>query len=249
MICVNATAQKKLRILHNEAFKRGEQLVYRIHYGFVDAATATITVENDNKKINGRSTYHVIGVGNSKGAFNMFFKVRDRYETYIDSESICPLMFIRRVDEGGYKINQDLVFDQEYHKVNSNGKELDTPDYVQDMLSAFYYARTFNYDSVTPGKIDSIVTFVDDKVWTLKIKFIGYDTLDSDVGKIRCLIFEPLVQKGRIFKHSEDLQVWISDDKNHIPIRAKANILFGSIKMDLQSYTGLPNDFAMVKDE
>ena len=245
---IPGSAQDTARTVTNNAFQRGEELTYRIHYGFIDAATATIKINDENKKIDGHSTYHVVGTGTSKGAFNLFFKVRDRYETYIDSQSLCPLMFIRRVDEGGYKINQDMIFDQDYHVVNSNGKSYyNMPAYIQDMLSSFFYARTFQYKDEKPGKMDSVTCFVDNEVWTLKIKFIKYDNLESDVGKIRCMVFEPLVQKGRIFKKSEDLKVWISDDPNHIPLRAQANILFGSIKMDLESYSGLMNDFNKLK--
>ena len=151
------------------------------------------------------------------------------------------------MDEGGFKFTQDQVYDQQYHKVNSNGKEHNIPPYAQDMLSSFYYARLFDYSNEKPGKIDSIRTFVDDTIWTLKIKFIKRDTIDSDIGKISCLVFEPMVQKGRIFKHDDDLQVWISDDKNHIPIRAQANIMVGSVKLDLNSYSGLVNDLALIK--
>jgi hypothetical protein len=244
---VNAEAQQQMRVIPNLGFKRGEKLTFRLHYGIIDAGKATISIENENKIINGRSTLHVIGLGSSTGAFSLFFKVRDRYETYIDEQSVCPLMFIRRVDEGGFIIKQDIVFDQQYHIANANGKEVKTPDYIQDMLSAFFYASTFDYDSIQPGKVDSVETYVDNEIWVLKIKFIKRDTLDSDIGKIRCMVFEPIVQKGRIFKHSDDLQVWISDDKNHIPIRAKANVIVGSVKMDLESYSGLPNDFALVK--
>jgi len=235
------------RTVDNKAFKRGEQLNYRIHYGILDAGTASISVLNENKVIGGRNSYHVLGTGNSSGAFNFFFKVRDRYESYIDEKSMCALIFSRRVDEGGFKFTQDQVYDQEYHKVNSNGKEYNIPNYVQDMLSSFYFARNFDYSNEQPGKIDSVTTFVDNEVWTLRIKFVKRDTLDSDIGKIRCLVFEPMVQKGRIFKHDDDLQVWISDDINHVPIRAQANILVGSIKLDLESYSGLIASLAIVK--
>jgi hypothetical protein len=115
------------------------------------------------------------------------------------------------------------------------------------MLSAFYYSRTFDYSNEKPGKIDSVVTIVDNQVWSLKIKFVRRDTIKSDVGKICCMVFEPMVQKGRIFKHNDDLQVWISDDKNHIPIRAQANILVGSIKLDIISWSGLANQAAVTK--
>jgi hypothetical protein len=247
---IPATVHKQsvdVRTIDNKAFKRGEELNYRIHYGIIDAGTANIKVLNENKVIGGRNSYHVLGTGNSTGAFNFFFKVRDKYESFIDEKSMCALVFTRNVDEGGFKFTQDQVYDQEYHKVNSNGKEYNIPSYVQDMLSSFYFARTFDYANEQPGKIDSVTTFVDNEVWTLRIKFIKRDTLDSDIGKIRCLVFEPMVQKGRIFKHDDDLQVWISDDINHVPIRAQANILVGSIKLDLESYSGLVAGLAMVK--
>jgi hypothetical protein len=244
---MNCFAQDKSRSVTNNAFKCGEELVYRIHYGFIEAGQATIKVEDSMTSVLGRKSFHIIGTGVSKGMVNAVFKVNDRYETYMDAQAMCPLMFVRRVDEGGFKIKQDMLFDQDYHIVNNNGKKMKVPAYVQDMMSAFYYSRTFDYTNEQPGKIDSVVTLVDNEVWTLKIKFIKRDTIKSDVGKICCLVFEPMVQKGRIFKHNDDLQVWISDDKNHIPIRAQANILVGSIKMDIMSWSGLANQAAVAK--
>jgi hypothetical protein len=246
-LLVNCAAQDKGRIVKNEAFKCGEKLVYRIHYGFIDGGEATIKIQDSLVPVLGKKTYHIVGTGVSTGILNAVFKVNDRYETYIDAQALCPLMFIRRVDEGGFKIKQDMLFDQDYHIVNSSGKRIKIPAYIQDMLSAFYYSRTFDYTDEKPGKIDSVVTIVDDKIWSLKIKFVRRDTIKSDVGKVCCMVFEPMVQKGRIFKHNDDLQVWISDDKNHIPIRAQANILVGSIKLDIESWSGLMNKVAVAK--
>ncbi len=237
----------KSRVIKNEAFKCGEQLVYRVHYGIIDGGQATIKIDDSLTTIFGRKAYHIVGTGVSTGMVGAFYKINDRYETYMDATELCPLIFIRRVDEGGFKIKQDLLFDQDYQIVNSNGKKIKTPPFIQDMLSAYYFSRTFDYSHEKPGKIDSVVTFVDDVVWTLKIKFIKRDTIKTDVGKIACMVFEPIVQKGRIFKHNDDLQVWISDDKNHVPIRAQANILVGSIKMDIVSWSGLANAAAIAK--
>ncbi len=235
------SAQDNERTIKNEAYKCGEQLVYRIHYGIIDAGQVTIKIQDSLVPILGKKAYHIVGTGVSTGILNTVFKVNDRYETYIDAQALCPLMFIRRVDEGGFIIKQDMLFDQQYHIVNSNGKKLKMPPYVQDMLSAFYYARSFDYTDEKPGKIDSIISFVDNQVWPLKIRFVRRDTITSDVGKIACLVFEPIVQKGRIFKHDDDLQVWISDDKNHVPIRAQANIIVGSIRLDIVSWSGILN--------
>src|SRR5687767_10058061 len=84
------TAQSEYRKVTNTAFKRGEELVYRIHYGAVNAGIATMTVDNANKLIAGRPTLHVIGIGTSKGAFDWVFKIRDRYESYMDEEALMP---------------------------------------------------------------------------------------------------------------------------------------------------------------
>lgn len=238
----------ELRTHKNEAFKKGEVLKFRLHYGFIDAGEAILEVKNEDREIGGRKVYHMVGVGYSKGSFDWFYKVRDRYETYVDEKALVPWIFIRRVNEGGYIINQDYIFNHHKDKVDvGGGKVFDTPDNVQDMLSAFYFARCLDYSNAKPGDIFTIPAFVDTEVYPMKIKYVGKETIKSDVGKIRCLKFRPVVQKGRIFKKEEDLNVWITDDKNHIPVRAQANILVGSIKMDLIYYSGLANPISKVE--
>jgi hypothetical protein len=247
LIPLAGMAQDPYRKVTNNAFKRGEELKYRVHYGAVNAGEAVMSIDNTNKVINGRPTLHVIGTGQSKGAFDMFYKVRDRYESYVDEEALMPWLFIRRVDEGGFKINQNQMFDHTSGKVNADGKSVVVPKYIQDMLSAFYYARTMDFSTAKKGDIYSVQTFVDNEIWDLKIKYLGKEVVSSDVGKINCIKFCPVVQKGRVFKKEEDLTIWISDDANHIPVRAQGEILVGSVKMDLTGYSGLATSLNLVK--
>ncbi|MFI5150451.1 MAG: DUF3108 domain-containing protein [Bacteroidia bacterium] len=234
----------ELRKVKNESFKRGELLKYRLHYGIIDAGTAEIEVTDENKIVNERPTMHIVGRGYSRGAFDFFFKVRDRYESFVDEGSLAPVVFLRKVDEGGYKINQDQVYDHEKQKVMANGKTYDIPQYTQDMLSAFYFARTMDMTQAKVGDVFAVKSFIDNEIWELKIKFMGKETISTSLGKIKCLRFHPIVQKGRVFKKEEDLNVWISDDKNHIPVRAQAEVLIGSVKMDLSSFSNLANPLA-----
>ncbi|MBI4944841.1 MAG: DUF3108 domain-containing protein [Bacteroidetes bacterium] len=234
-----------LRTQKNEAFRRGEKLTYRMHYGFINAGEVTMSVIDENRQIGGRNTLHVVGIGNTNSSFDWFFKVRDRYESYIDEEAIIPWLFIRRVSEGGYKIEQNQIFNHYKNTMDMNGKKFDVPDNVQDMTSAFYYARTIDFSNAKEGDIFEFPCFVDDTAWSLKIKFMGKETINSDIGKIRCIRFHPVVQKGRVFKKEEDMNAWISDDRNRIPIRAEAKVLVGSIKMDLTEYAGLIHPLAL----
>jgi hypothetical protein len=240
------STKKDLPEIKNKAFKRGELLSYRLHYGIIDAGIATLTVTDEEKEIAGRKTFHVVGLGSSKGTFDFFFKVRDRYESYIDEKSLVPWIFIRRVSEGGYIINQDYIFNHYSQKVSVGDGVYDIQPNMQDMLSAFYFARNMDLRNAKPGDIFTLNCFMDKEIYPLKIKFIGREDVEIKLGTFRCVKFRPIVQKGRVFKHEEDLNVWLTDDDNHIPVKGQADVLVGSIKMELTSYANLANPISKV---
>lgn len=239
-------AQKALRNIDTDAFKLGEELIFRVHYGVFDAGEATLTIKNTYDTLGGRLCYRVIGIGNSAPALDPFFKVRDRYESVIDKQALIPWLFIRRVDEGGYKINENVVFSQYKNTATSEKGSFPVPDNVQDLVSAFYYARSIDYSKAKEGDVFPIRAFLDNEVVPLNLKFIGREKIKTKLGTFRCLKFRPMLQEGRVFKEEEDMTVWISDDKNKIPIRVQADILVGSIKMDIKFYSGLKNEPAII---
>ena len=232
----------ELRELNQNTFKRGEFLQYDVSYGFFGAAKATLHIDNSSTEIMGRKTIHITGSGRSSGALRWFFKVDDRYETYIDEKSIIPWKFIRHVREGDYSLDREILFDHYLNKATVFQK--DTQHYnikpnSQDLLSAFYYARTLDLNSAKIGQEFTINTFFDRETYPLKIKFLGKDKIETDLGEFNCLKFRPLLQEGRVFKEQEDMTIWISDDSNKVPIRLKTNLLVGSIKMDLVKVSNL----------
>ncbi len=235
--------------IKNTAFGTGEYLKFVLHYGIIDAGEAELRVNKANKEYMGRQAYHIVGTGKTLGAFNWFFKVRDRYETYLDKEGIFPWQFIRDIREGGYEKQQEYAFYQHKSAVKTNkGITYKIPPFSQDMLSSFYYARTLDFNGAKYGQIYTIPTFVDDEEYPLQIKFIGREEVEIRSGTYRCLKFVPVVQEGRIFKEEEDMTVWITDDKNKIPVLAKAKVLVGSIKMELVEYNNLANPIAKIAD-
>lgn len=243
----NNQQDKELPVLKNDAFKRGELLTFRLHYGVINAGVASLAITDEARDLGGRKTFHVVGLGKSQGAFDWFFKVRDRYETYIDEKAIVPWLFIRRIQEGSYSCSQDYVFNHYTEKVNVGENQIyDSGPNMQDMLSAFYNARTMDLSGAKVGDVYCINAFVDKEIFPIKIKFIARETITTDLGTFKCLLFRPIIQKGRVFKNEEDLNIWISDDKNHIPIMGQAEVLVGSIKAELTSYSGLANPVSKV---
>ena len=125
-------------------------------------------------------------------------------------------------------------------------EKFDVPVGIQDMLSSFYAARNIDFTNAKQGDIFSLTSFMDKELWPVKIRYMGNETIQTAIGKFSCLCFCPIVQKGRVFKREDDLKVWITADKNHIPLRAQAKILVGSIKMDIVTASNLANETSKV---
>ena len=240
-----AKKAKTFRTIKHKAYKAGEKLRYRIHYGVIDAGEAVLEVKKTDKTVKGRPLLHMVGTGRTLGSFNWFFKVRDRYETYIDEQGVFPWMFVRRVDEGGFKINQDYIFRQDKEVVdNGEGKDYEAPFGIQDMLSSFYYARTLNLKDASIGDEFTVDMFIDNEVYPFKIKYLGDETIKTRKGKFKCHKIRPIVMKGRIWEQEEDMTMWVTADQNKVPIEVKTKILVGSIKATLVDWEGLTGDIS-----
>lgn len=234
-----------LRNLSNTAFAPGEYLKYRIHYGIINAGIAELEVKGVVQR-NDRPVYHMVAKGRSVGMAEWFFRTRDRYESFIDTESIMPWEFIRDVDEGGYIIKRHLVFDHYDHTARdlekSATREYDIEPYAQDMLSAFYYARCLKTEDLKVGDELPISMFLDHEDFNFKLRYLGVDEIETKFGTIDCKKFIPVVQSGRVFKDKEGLTLWVSNDGSKVPVRLEAELAVGSIRMDLIDYKNLRHD-------
>lgn len=244
------TSTNKLSIIHNNAFQQGEQLKYLVYYGWIDAGTAELKITKNSYSLSGRQCYRVMAYGRSLGFTDWVYKVRDTLETYIDKDYIIPWKFVRNVKEGNYSHYNIVDFDHYQNKAYSKKTgEHSVPDNIQDIVSAYYYARCalFN-DNLSPGDTIFINTFFDDKIYTLAAYYEGKETVKMDLGEIKCLKLKPMAEEGRMFKTKDSITIWVSDDENHIPVRVESEILVGSVKFDLIEYTGLKNPLSIVKN-
>jgi len=239
---------------NTSAFKIGEWLKFRIHYGFLNASYATLQVKSH--ELDGVPVYHVVGNGKTTGFASIFFKVDDTYESFFDKKDGKPYKFIRKIDEGGYTKDIEVNFDHNKDIAVLNDKKKDKKfnftiqEGIQDLVSAFYFLRN-NYkveDLIEGESIELDLLYDDDGVFKFKLKYLGKEVLRTKYGKVECLKFRPYVQSGRVFKEQERLSLWVSNDSNRIPIRIQADLSVGSIKADLDGYNGLKHQFKIIMD-
>ena len=229
------------------AFKGGEWLRYKMSYsGFLRAGSAILEVEE--KEYNGKKVFYTKGTGWTSGMIKWFFEVDDKYESFFDKDSIKPYLFKRKIDEGGYKKHRITSFNYDYNTAYIQDFILQkdttvTFSKVQDMLSSFYYLRNKDVSKLKTGDEIKLDMFMDSQIYPFKLRFLGKEILKTKFGKVKTLIFRPLVQSGRVFKAQESVTIWITDDLNKIPIKMKADLAVGSLRAELEQFKGLANTF------
>jgi hypothetical protein len=236
-----ASSQSEFCNTRNAAFNEGEQLYFKVWYNmgriWVGAGEVRFNIASDN--LNGRKMYHIIADGKTLKSYEWFYKVRDRYESWVDPTTMQPAKFIRNVDEGGFKIYNNVVFNQSIGQAVSTAGIFQVPKCVQDVLSAIYYARNIDYNSYKVGAKIPFNMFLDDKVYNLYIRYLGKEQIVTRYGTFNTIKISPLLIQGSIFSGGEKMAIWVSDDANHLPVRIDSPIQVGSIKVDLMGFEKL----------
>jgi hypothetical protein len=225
----------------NTAFSGNEAITIKVFYNlgkmYVGAGEATFTTSIEN--INNKVCYHIVGDGKTYKSYDWFFKVRDKYETYIDTTTLLPQKFIRNVNEGGYRIINNVTFNQTIKTAVSTNGVFQVPDCIQDVLSSIYYARNINFAKYNVGDKIPFNMFLDDEVFNVYIRYLGKEKITTRFGTFNAIKFKPLLIKGTIFEGGEKMIVYVSDDANKIPLRVESPIAVGQIKCDLVGYSNL----------
>ena len=227
--------------VRNTAFQAGEEVTMKVYYStlgvYVGAGEAKFTTALTffNKK----PVYHAIAEGTTYPFFDKFFRIRDRYETYIDTATMLPVKFIRNVDEDGYKIYNNVSFNHKAKTAVSTNGVFKVTECIQDVISSVYYARNIDFSKYKKGDKIPFDMFLDDEIYNLYLKYEGKEQVKTRYGRFNAIKFKPLLIKGSIFEGGEKMTVWVSDDPNRIILRAESPIAVGSVKVDMMSYRNL----------
>lgn len=244
---------QEMRMVENNAFQSGEYLKYRVYYdswftSWMTAGYGTMTVKDTDEKFHDREVYHIQVTGQSTKFFNLFMKVNDRFESYLDKEAFLPWKFVRRTREGSYVKDDDVYFDYERMTSTSRIKERTIPEGLQDMVSAFYYMRTFDFDTARPGDEYHIRFILDDSIYHSKIIFEGREHIQTELGTFPCMKFKPQVATGEVFTEKYPMVLWVTDDRNKIPVLGKSGVYVGSVTIELIEYSGLMHPLRPLAD-
>lgn len=227
------------------SYQPGEKVTYVVHYGVVTGGIATLELKKET--LAGREVWHSILTGRTTGIADAVFKVLDIYESYINPSTELPVLSVRNISEGRYRRYNEVTFDHQTRKDSAilssdlTGIHI-APQGIHDILSCFYWYRNQIFpgiDKIRKGDVITVVTWFTDELYPIKMRYLGTEEVKTKAGKLRCHKFNPVTEKGRLFKTEDDVSFWFSDDKNFLPVKIRFDIFVGSFMVDMQDYEGL----------
>lgn len=223
------------------AFQAGEKITYAVFYKvaglYVNAGSATFTTTKE-KYLN-KDVFHVVGEGITNTNYDWIFKVRDRYESYFNARDFESVKFIRHVNEGDYKKHEEVTFNDATNTALTSTGVYKVPEDTKDVLNALYHARSIDYSQYKPDDKISFKLFVDNVVYDMYVRYMGRETIKTKYGRFKVIRLKPLLIKGSIFTGGEKMNIWISDDANHIPVRIESPIVVGTVMIDMMQYQNI----------
>ncbi len=238
--------------MQNEYFQVGEKLTYKLYYNWtaIWMSAGKVTFDLKEGNVGGEEVLHVVTEGKTAKSFDWFFKVRDRYETFINPQTMLPVQFIRNVHEGDYTKNNMFTFDHANNQAEINyikrmgntkreNETIEIPSCTQDLLSAIYYVRCIDYENLNPGDKVPVDVIIDGEMYQVYVRYIGKDVLKHNKKKYNCVKFSPLMLEGDVFKGGEDMILWATDDDNRLPLMIESPLTVGSVKAYLHDFEGL----------
>jgi hypothetical protein len=243
----------------NSTFQPGEEVTYKLYYNlnfiWIPAGEAVFKIADFG------DVYRVSADGRTYASYEWFFKVRDRYESYISKKTLLPNMSVRDVKEGGYTLYDKTILDQVNQKASitrgrakdniHENKEMDIDNCMHDILSVIYFARNLDYENMPEGSRVPVKIFMDKEEWPITVIYDGKDEEKKvkGLGKFKTIKFSPEVTAGDFFEKDAQMDIWVTDDKNKLPLLIAAPLSVGSVKAVLKDYKGLRYDMTAKVDK
>jgi hypothetical protein len=212
-------------------FAVGEELVYRATFGGIPAGTARMRVDGI-ELVRGRPAYRV--VFSIDGGVPLY-RVRDRYESWIDVQTLSSLRHRQSISEGGYKRNTEFEIFPERASYQKDGGPIEAS--VANPLDdgSFVYAARISRPAVGETRRDDRY-FRPDRNPVI-LTGVRHERVSVPAGAFDATVVRPSIKANGLFSENGNAQIWFSDDAARLPVQIKSTFSRFSLTLTLQSVT------------
>ncbi len=244
-----------VRNIPQSSFGKGETIKYTVHYGLINGGEATVETAGSIEHVNNRPCYKATVSGRTTGSFDFFLRIRDQWRAYIDTTSILPLRAQRDIAEKNYRKKETIDFDHLHDLADVQNHDKDHPTRTSvkvanntlELVSGFYYLRTINFDRMRVGDVIRMPGYFDGDNFMLEVTYKGREVVETKAGDVRTFKLVPKMPNNKLFRGENAISVYLSDDRNKIPVLFQAEMFVGTVKVDMVKYQGLKSRLNMAQ--
>jgi len=234
----------------SKCFASGESIHYQVYYniGFIWINAGNIDFRAKSTDWNGKHVYRLTAFGKTNNSFESFFPVRDSLISYVDSSAITPYRALKRTHEGKWHGADDFTFRKNESgwrittRLKRKGKWKEPVEAIStecgfDILTSIYRLRSMSDSELhVIGKCFTIPLRLDDGEYKVYMTYLGRENVKlHGVGTYPAITFQLTLVEGSVFGRGEVLKLWISDDRNKIPLLVESPIKMGKVKAVFKS--------------
>lgn len=239
------------------AFQAGEKVDFILHYkwGSINADVGTATVTLDSLTFNGQEAFRCSVFGKTKKFYDVFFKVREDFNSWFTRDGLKPLKFTRDTYEGGYEARNTYLYEwdaaepyiaADVYTSNLGQKSMQLPltPCTYDLPALFFFARNMDMENVVPGKRYPMTFAIDEEVYNVYFILYGPETIKvKGLGTVETIRFAAKLLEGEVFKGEEDMTIWVTADENRLPVYFEAPLRVGVAAGRMSGWEGLKHPF------
>jgi len=230
--------------MHNSTpINDGEVLEFRLSYGWFTVGRAKWTTNVVDYE--GDECYKARVTAKSSGLLGVFAKVDDEWGEYARTDDFMPKMAWRDLEEGKYILDEKTYFDYDNMKIKYDKtrkgvvkptKYMDIEQARVGMLGGFMQMRSVDYSQYKVGDVIKVEAFFEGEPYDVEVVLKGKEKFRSKVGRIMAYKIVPRLPENRLFPGKDPITMWVSADKNQLPLRADARMSFGTAYVELTGY-------------
>jgi hypothetical protein len=232
-------------------FQERERLTIVANYtwGIVNTDVGEATMMITKEKFRDTTYFYVRASAKTYPFYDKFFMVRDIYNARFLASNLRPAYFHRNINEGGYTIKNTYTFNHSSYAIHASVQRATDPatntvlqgkSCTFDLLSLFYNSRNLDFDHLIKDQIIPMSFAVDDELFYIYYRYIGKEVKKiSGLGTFKCIKIAAKPVAGEVFDGKNEIAIWISDDKNHLPLLIETPIIVGKVSARLSQYDNL----------
>ncbi len=243
--------------LENTAFSSGEFLSYNLYFNwkFIWVKVGNASLSTSATRYKGQQAYRSSLITRGNGKLDKFFIMRDTLLGYVNN-TLSPLYFRKGAEEGDRYTVDEVWYDytggkckvkmhRQKHDLTHENSTKTSEQCVYDMLNIFTRARNFDPTGWQKGHTIKFPVADGGGMTTAILRYDGKEKVKGDNDKsYNCLKLTYSEWKESKNKYREYATFFVTDDKNHVPVRIDITLNFGKAKAFVASMKGVRNPSA-----